>query len=187
MQPSCWQLRICLNLQKTLDADTGHLRQQNGIRISVSCSVWSLWERPKGKEGKEKYKYIPEYDSAGFSNTCVLKRSTPKRRKYDACIYTGSYIEARIWSQQDWFSFLLRVTLKSIHGRELSTLTHTRRLSIKTGASWIYFNFIFRFLLYFWQALLRNLGLRSEKNKQFFFSWYRVWRGVRSPLFRDVT
>jgi len=42
------------------------------------------------QRGKGKYEYIPEYDSAGFSNTGDVKHSTPKGRQ-GLCLYMRLY------------------------------------------------------------------------------------------------
>ena len=42
------------------------------------------------QRGKGKYEYIPEYDSAGFSNTGDVKHNTPKGRR-GLCLYMRLY------------------------------------------------------------------------------------------------
>jgi hypothetical protein len=60
----------------------------------VQLFCMKLVEKTERQRGKGKYEYIPEYDSAGFSNTGDVKHDTPKERR-------GLYLYMRLYRGQD--------------------------------------------------------------------------------------
>ena len=60
----------------------------------VQLFCMKLVGKTERQRGKGKHEYIPQYDSAGFSNTCDVKHNTPKERR-------GLYPYTRLYRGQD--------------------------------------------------------------------------------------
>ena len=102
-----------------------------------------LYEACAGKterqRGKGKYEYIPEYDSAGFSNTVDVKHNTPRGRR-------GFRLHIRQYRGQDLkcagsaFVPGVCVTLKCIHRRKISTPTRSEEAFTKKQKKKLFMN-----------------------------------------------
>jgi len=89
----------------------------------------NLVGKTERQRGKGKYEYIPEYDSAGFSNTADVKHNTPKGRR-GLCLYMRFYRGQDLKCGGSAFVPGVSVTLKCIHRRKLSTLTCSKETLI---------------------------------------------------------
>jgi len=137
------------------------------------------------QRGKGKYEYIPEYNSAGFSNTGDVKHSTPKERR-------GLYLYMRLYRGQDLKSagsaFVPGVCNFRKYSQTQAIYCHSfKKTFIKKKSVHEYIIiFLFFFSVYTSGGKRSTLGFWSEK--QITFAWCQASAAalVRSPLIWDV-